>query len=70
MDFDDLPKISLQKLKEKDSQELAKLKSCMIVLGFFKLIDHGLDQSLRQTLKSFEIASSEKANCNSSLKIF
>ena len=43
----DLPKISLQKLKQKDSHELARLKSCMIELGFFKLVGHGLDPKLR-----------------------
>ena len=48
----DLPKISLQKLKQKHTEELARLKSCMIELGFFKLVGHGLDPTLR---KDFEI---------------
>ena len=47
MDSADLPKINLQKLIQKDAQELVRLKSCMIELGFFKLIGHGLDQKLR-----------------------
>ena len=51
MNSTDLPKISLQKLKQKDSHELARLKSCMIELGFFKLVGHGLDPKLRGGFK-------------------
>ena len=47
----DLPKISLPKLVAKDSEELARLKSCMLELGFFKLIDHGLNPTVRTDFK-------------------
>ena len=51
MNSSDLPKISLRKLKAKDAEELARLKSCMLELGFFKLIDHGLDPTVRNNSK-------------------
>ena len=53
MNSADLPKISLQKLKQKDVEELARLKSCMIELGFFKLAGHGLDPKLRKDFKIY-----------------
>ena len=49
----DLPKISLQKLKQKDAEELARLKSCMTELGFFKLVGHGLDPTLRKDFETY-----------------
>ena len=51
MGSSDLPKISLRKLVAKDSEELARLKSCMLELGFFKLIDHGLNPTVRTDFK-------------------
>ena len=44
-------KISFQ--KQKDADELARLKSCMIELGFFKLAGHGLDPKLRKDFKIY-----------------
>ena len=51
MNSSDLPKISLRKLIAKDAEELAKLKSCMLELGFFKLIDHSMDPTVRTNSK-------------------
>ena len=51
MNSSDLPKISLRKLIAKDAEELTRLKSCMLELGFFKLVDHGLDPTVRNNSK-------------------
>ena len=44
----DLPKLDLEKLRQKDEEELFKLKTCMIELGFFKMINHGFDPQLKE----------------------
>ena len=44
----DLPKLDLRKLREKDEEELFKLKTYMMELGFFKIINHGFDPQLKE----------------------